>query len=124
MGTMKGILVDTLSPVQRLELGDYFIEARLAGSHGPAVAGGLIIQTGPQEFLAAGKALDIFFIPKNDSVHIGIDAVDEGTFDEGKWVGERRLNGDEVHTSTFDGTGLKLRGDAICIQKISLYSYK
>jgi hypothetical protein len=124
LGTMKGILVDTLSPVQRLELGDYFIEARLAGSHGPAVAGGLIIQTGPQEFLAAGKALDIFFIPKNDSVHIGIDAVDEGTFDEGKWVGERRLNGDEVHTSTFDGTGLKLRGDAICIQKISLYSYK
>jgi hypothetical protein len=124
MGTMKGILVDTLSPVQRLELGDYFIEARLAGPHRPAVAGGLIIQTGPQEFIAAGKALDIFFIPKNDSVRLGAKAVDEGTFDEGKWVPERRLNGDEVHASTFDGTGLKLRGDKICIQKVSLYSYK
>jgi hypothetical protein len=124
MGTMKGILVDTLSPVQRLELGDYSIEARLAGPHGPAVAGGLIIQTGPQEFIAAGKALDIFFVSRNDSVRTGVEAVDEGTFEEGKWVGERRLNGDEVHASTFDGTGLKLRNDRTCIQKISLYSYR
>jgi hypothetical protein len=124
MGTMKGILVDTLSPVQRVELGDYYIEAKLAGPHRPAVAGGLVIQTGPQEYIAAGKALDIFFIPKNDSVRIGIKAVDQGTFSEGKWVGERRLNGDEVHASTFDGTGLILRDDGISIQKISLYSYK
>jgi hypothetical protein len=124
MGTMKGMLVDTLSPVQRLELGDYVIEARLAGSPRPAVAGGLIIQTGPQEFVAAGRGLDIFFVPKNDSVRIGIDAVDEGTFDEGKWVGRRRLNGDEVHASTFDGTGVILRSDGVGIQKISLYSYK
>ena len=123
-GTMKGILVDTLSPVQRLELGDYGIEARLAGSPRPAVAGGLIIQTGPQEFVAAGRGLDIFFVPKNDSVRIGINAVDDGTFDEGKWVGKRRLNGDEVHASTFDGTGVILRSDGVGIQKISLYSYK
>jgi hypothetical protein len=123
-GTMKGILVDTLSPVQRVELGDYVIEARLAGSPRPAVAGGLIIQTGPQEFIAAGRGLDIFFIPRNDSVRIGINAVDEGTFDEGKWVGKRRLNGDEVHASTFDGTGPILRSHETCIQKISLYLYK
>ena len=124
MGTMKGILVDTLSPVQRLELGDYFIEARLAGQRRPGVAGGLIIQTGPQEFIAAGKALDIFFIPKNDSLRIGVGAVDEGTFEDGTWVPERRLNGDEVHASTFDGTGLRLRGGEISIQKISLYTFK
>ena len=123
-GTMRGIFVDTLSPVQRVELGDCYIEARLAGLHRPAVAGGLVIQTGPQEYIAAGKALDIFFIPKNDSVRIGIKAVDQGTIDEGKWVGERRLNGDEVHASTFDGTGLILRDDGIAIQKISLYLYK
>ena len=124
MGTMKGILVDTLSPIQRLDLGEYSIEARLAGPRGPAVAGGLIIQTGPQEFVAAGKALDIFFVSRNDSVRTGVGAVDEGTFEGGKWVGKRRLNGDEVHASTFDGTGLKLRSDGVCIQKISLYSYR
>jgi hypothetical protein len=124
MGTMKGILVDTLAPVQRFELGDYYIEARLAGQHSPAIAGGLIIQTGPQEFIVAGKALDVFFIPKNDSIRIGVGAVDEGTFDDGTWVGERRLNGDEVHTSLFDGTGLRLRSGATHIQKISLYTFK
>jgi hypothetical protein len=124
MGTMKGMLVDTVSPVQRFELGDYAIEARLAEPHIPAVAGGLIIQSGPQEFIAAGKALDVFFFPRDASVRIGVKAVDEGTFHEGTWVPERRLNGDEVFASTFDGTGLKLRREKIGIQKISLYSYK
>jgi len=124
MGTMKGILVDTLSPVQQLELGEYRIEARLAGPRRPGIAGGLIIQTGPREFVVAGKALDILFVPKNDSLRIGVQSVDEGTFDEGAWVPKRRLNGDEVHASPFDGTGLKLRSDAVRIQKISLYSYK
>jgi hypothetical protein len=121
---MKGLLVDTQSPVQRVELGEYFIEARLAEPNSPAVAGGLIIQTGPQEFIAAGKGLDVYFVPKRDSVRIGINAADEGTFREGKWVWERRLNGDEVHASTFDGTGLKFRVERCTIQKVTLYSYR
>jgi beta-galactosidase GanA len=124
IGTMKGLLVDTQSPVQRVELGEYFIEARLAEPNSPAVAGGLIIQTGPQEFIAAGKGLDVYFVPKRDSVRIGINAADEGTFREGKWVWERRLNGDEVHASTFDGTGLKFRVERCTIQKVTLYSYR
>ncbi|MGA9118524.1 MAG: DUF5597 domain-containing protein [Bacteroidota bacterium] len=124
MGTMKGILVDTVSPVQRFALGEYWIEARLAGPQGPSVAGGLIIQTAPQEFFVAGRGLDIFFISNSDSGRIGVKAVDEGTFEKGKWVPERRLNGDEVHASTFDGTGPRLPGDRVSIQKISLYSYR
>jgi hypothetical protein len=50
--------------------------------------------------------------------------VDEGTFKDGKWISERRLNGDETHASTSSGTGVKLRSDHISIQKISLYKYK
>jgi hypothetical protein len=123
-GTMRGILVDTLSPVQQLELGDHVIEARLGDRRPQSMAGGLIIQTGPNEFIVAGKALDIFFAPKDESLHTGIIAVDDGTIEQGKWVSERRLNGDETHASTSDGTGLKLPGDRVSIQKISLYTYK
>jgi hypothetical protein len=121
---MKGILVDTSARIQQFSLGDYFIHAKLSGSKGTVTAGGLIIQTGPAEFIVAGKALDIFFIPKDSSVHIGVMAVDEGTFENGKWIAQRRLNGDEVHASTWDGTGNKLPADKVSIQKISLYRYE
>src|SRR4030042_7053108 len=115
---MKGMLVDTVSPAARLELGGYMIEARLSGREKPAIAGGLIINTGPKEFIVAGKALDVFFMPKGDSLRVAIDAVDEGTFKDGQWVPERRLNGDEVHASTWSGTGLKLPEDKVSIQRI------
>lgn len=123
-GTMKGILVDSITPVQRFELGDYIIEAKLGGRDKINIGGGLIIQTGKQEFVCAGTALDVYFIPKNNSMRIGIDVVDEGTFENGKWVAERRLNGDEVHASTYDGTGLVIPAQKVSIQKISLYHYK
>ncbi len=124
-GTMRGILVDTLARVQRFDLGDYTIETKLEGERTPVIAGGLIIQTGPQEFIAAGKSLDVYFIPKADSsLRVGVNGVDEGRFEDGTWVSERRLNGDETHASTSDGTGLKFRGNKVSIQKISLYRYK
>jgi beta-galactosidase GanA len=123
-GTMRGILVDTIVPIQQFELGNNKIEAKLGGREKPDIAGGLIINIGPQEFIVAGKALDVFFIPKVDSFRVAVDAVDEGTFKEGKWVSERRLNGDEVHASTSSGTGLKLPSHKVSIQRISLYRYK
>ena len=122
--TMRGILVDKKSPVQRFELGDYTIDANLAGREETEVAGALIIRTGKQEFICAGRALDLFFIPKENSMRLAVDAVDEGTFKDGKWITERRLNGDEVHASTWSGTGLKLPDHKVSIQKISLYRYK
>jgi beta-galactosidase GanA len=123
-GTMKGILVDKRSPVQRFELGDYIIEARFAGGEKSEIAGGLIIQTGKQEYICAGKGLDVLFIPKNDSMHIALGAVYEGTFKAAKWINERRLNGDEIHTSLFTGTGLRISDNKVSIQKVSLYMYK
>ena len=123
-GTMRGIVVDTASLVQQFELGDYKIEAKFAGRENAEIAGGLIINVGPQEYIVAGKALDVFFYPKDSSMRAAVNAVDEGTFKDGKWISERRLNGDETHASTSSGTGVKLRSDHISIQKISLYKYK
>ena len=53
-----------------------------------------------------------------------IDAVDEGTFKDELWLPERRLNGDETHASTWDGTGISLNHQNVSIQKVSLYKYK
>lgn len=123
-GTMRGILVDSVSPEQELVLGEYNIKAVLAGGGNPRIAGGIIIQTGPEEYLVAGEGLDIFFSPKDSTMRAGIDAVDEGIFENGKWIPKRRLNGDETHASTYDGTGVRLNHQNVSIQKVSLYKYK
>jgi len=123
-GTMRGILVDTVLRSMDFELGDYKIRVVLAGNRKPGVAGGLIIQTGTEEYIVAGKGFDLFFVPKDSSMRIGLDIVDDGTFKDGKFVPERRLNGDETHASTWSGTGLKLPDNKVSIQKASLYRYK
>ncbi len=123
-GTMRGILVDSVSPEQEFVLGEYNIKAVLAGGGIPRMSGCIIIQTGPQEYIAAGRGMDLFFIPKDSSMRGAIDTVDEGFFKDGKWLSVRRLNGDETHTSSWDGTGLRLPNQMVSIQKISLYRYK
>jgi beta-galactosidase GanA len=121
---MRGILVDTAHQTQELELGNYRIEARLLWSKDIVAAGGLIIQTGPDEFIIAGKSLDLFFIPKDSSQRIGVLSADEGFFKGDQWTTLRRLNGDETHASTWDGTGNKMPAGKPGIQKIVLYHYR
>lgn len=123
-GTMRGIFVDSASSVQRFDMGDYVIEARLAGWQKLRVAGGIIIQTSKNQFIVAGRGIDIFFMAKDSSMRIGVDSDDEGHFKGEKWVSDRRLNGDEVHSSTWIGTGAHLPDGKENIQKISFYHYK
>ena len=121
-GTMRGMLVDTITPSMEFELGDYRIHTELSGRK-PGIAGGLIIQTGPQEYIVTGRNFDVFFLPKDSTMRCGLETADEGTFKDGEWRAVRRLNGDETHASTWDGTGLRFT-DKANIQKVSLYNYK
>jgi Domain of unknown function (DUF5597)/Beta-galactosidase len=126
-GTMAGILVDSSAALRNFDLGGYHIEARLSvWPVKSAIAGGIIINIGPDEFIVAGKGLDMMFTPtdKKDLSLIAIDFADEGSFKEGKWIAGRRLNGDEVHTSTWSGTGLKFSQASYSIQHVKLYRYK
>lgn len=123
MGTMKGILVSEKEPVCRFELGDFIVEAKL-DSRSLKTTGGLIIQTGPEEFICTGRALDVFFISKDKTERVALDIVDEGTFAGGNWVAERRLNGDETHATTFDGAGLRFPEERVSIQKASVYKFR
>ena len=123
-GDMRGILLDSVCPSKTIEMGEYSIKANLAEGKKPGIAGVLIIQTDKREFIVAGKGLDLFFIPRDTSMRVALDLVDEGSFKNGSWVSERRLNGDETHASTWSGTGLKLPSQKTTIQKVTLYHYK
>lgn len=54
---------------------------------------GLVIQTGEDEFLIVGRAIDVAFTADGRSAEI--DSAEEGTFEKGQWIPGRTMNGDE-----------------------------
>ena len=62
------------------------------------VGGAAIIQLGPDEFLVAGSDLRLEFALNERETHENSQFLDveEGTFENGRWVMERRWNGDQV----------------------------
>jgi beta-galactosidase GanA len=128
-GTMMGVLLDSANQSDRIQLGRYVFNCKhefswryafRAGVDTPRV-GGLIIMLAPDEFLFAGNGLIITVDSKiADGTTAGFDSIDEGRFDNGKWVPGRRLNGDQSH----QGRHVHLPGGLFSIQRIKLYTYK
>jgi hypothetical protein len=54
---------------------------------------GLVIQTGEDEFLIVGRAVDVKFTAAGRPAEM--DSVEEGVFENGRWIPGRTLNGDE-----------------------------
>ena len=80
-------------------------------------ARGLVIATGPGEFLFVGSGMDVRFDPESPgSGHAGFLSIDEGRYVRGEWVPGRRLNGDEQRVS--------LRQDRVGILKVRLYRHE
>lgn len=85
--------------------------------------GGLVIQTGEDEFIVAGKGLTIVFGDAQGASSggmVGIEKAVEGTYQNGRWKEGRWMNGDETH----QGRHIGLRGDAFTIQRVKLYRYR
>lgn len=81
---------------------------------------GLIIHTGPDEFLFVGTGLNVTFAADSPGPKIArLGTVDEGRFERGIWVPGRRLNGDE----TGGGSRVMLRGPGLTVQKVRLYRH-
>jgi beta-galactosidase GanA len=88
-----------------------------------ATHGGLIIQTGPEDYLVAGQGITVTFAPaSNDGPPlVGLDSVWEGTFDaRGTWIPGRLLNGDQTH----QGRHVRLAPGEYQIQRVRLYRYR
>ena len=80
--------------------GDYTVQIRYEDRlpEGSPPAGGLVIQTGPEELLVAGYGIGCRFQARTPGLrHTGIQRVELGHFDdEHRWVHELWLNGDET----------------------------
>ncbi|WP_375195831.1 DUF5597 domain-containing protein [Sphingobium sp.] len=109
-------------------IGDYRFTVSFADIQRPVAttdtgnAGGIIIQTGPEDYLVAGQGITVTFAPVGPGPSLaGIDSAWEGRFDaQGRWVPGRLLNGDQTH----QGRHIRLQAGDFQIQKIRLYRYQ
>ncbi|WP_140986412.1 DUF5597 domain-containing protein [Asticcacaulis tiandongensis] len=121
----EGVLDET---PRTFDLGGYTLTVSMVDSRTPkdtqdiAAHGGLIIQTGKDEFLAAGRGVIIRFsdAAQNSGYRVGLEQIVEGEFIDGQWVGGRWLNGDE----SGQGRYLRLPPEKFGIQKLKVYRYK
>lgn len=113
---------------QEKAIGDYRFKVAFADIQRPTMTadtagyGGIIIQTGPEDYLIAGQGITVTFTPVGEGAPIaGIDQAWEGRFDSaGKWVPGRLLNGDQTH----QGRNIRLAPGEWRIQKVRLYRYR
>lgn len=120
-GDIHGFTLDKQHPTAEFTIGSAVFHLALDNSFGShADSGyGLIMATGPDEFLGAGKGFRVT-VTSSTGKQIGIASIEEGTFQDGKWVSGRRLNGDE------DDQGEHWRFDdrKLNIEKATLYRYE
>jgi beta-galactosidase GanA len=80
--------------------------------------GGLMIQTGPDEFLVAGRGVTLTFA--TEGAGVGLESVRELSFQDGQWVDGRWLNGDQTH----QGRHVRLPPSEFGAQRVKLYRYR
>jgi beta-galactosidase GanA len=82
---------------------------------------GLIIATGPNEFVGVGKGFRVLITePALSPFQLGYASIDEGIYEDGKWTPGRRLNGDE----NDQGNYWRFDASAIKIERAVLYRYR
>jgi beta-galactosidase GanA len=121
-GDVHGFVLDKSHPSVDFAMGGYTLHVALDEIFGNHSQGGfgLIMATGPDEFLGAGKGFRVSFTPQGDGRQVGIASVDEGAFDDGKWVPGRRLNGDE----NDQGKGWRFDMRHLKTVKVKLYRFE
>jgi len=118
-----GFVLDTEHPSIVCTMGDYEVTITLDSLFGHTASSGygIVLQTGPNDFLGAGSGFRVAFRPLTPGPrYAGIGAVDEGVFTDGQWTPGRRLNGDE----TDQGNGWRFSAFQANIEKCTVYRYE
>jgi beta-galactosidase GanA len=136
--TISAVSLDADHPTEDIDLAGYRLTAGLLTDRPtnrvPERGYGLILATAPDEFLVAGRDLQIAFSthPRSDET-VALASVEEGTFKDGKWVPGRRLNGDEITLSINvpalvaahqTGTGLRFPSGPPTIIRVKLFRFR
>jgi beta-galactosidase GanA len=124
-GAMTGVVADFNNPNQQVCLGEYKLNIKMDAGWGKQIqqgmtAGCIIISTGPDDYVIAGKGLVITFEPNTPGDPIaGIGSIEQGEFVNGRWKTHLWLNGDQSH----QGRHLRLPMERYEIQRVKLYRY-
>ena len=122
-GATHGFVLNKNNPSVDFTMNGYTVHVSLDEIFGHRAENGfgLIVATGPDEFLGAGKGFRVSFAPTAPgSSKVGIGTVDDGTFEDGKWVPGMRLNGDE----NDQGRGWRFSSWQLAIEKVTLYRFE
>lgn len=118
-----GFLLDSNHPSVQFEMNGYIVDVKLDEifGHGSTRGFGVIVATGPDTFIGAGKGFRVdFHVRKPGSQRVGIAAVDDGSYHDGQFVPERRLNGDENDQGEF----WRVDDRSIHIERATLYRFE
>lgn len=127
-GVVKGFLIEKDSILKDIITGDYLFtvhhEYKMGWSQGSKenirpLAGGLIISIAPDEFYVAGTGFVMTFAPIVRNKKAGFISIDEGRFENEKWIPGRRMNGDQDH----QGRHVRIPVNDYSIQHVKLYTY-
>ena len=123
-GSMTAVVLDKAGVTsESVRLGNYNIEARsMTRSAGPVTNPpvALFICTGPDDYVIAARGLNIYFTAATEPLdNVALATVEEGVYDNGKWIPGRRLNGDE----TPEWKAMRFNADNYSIQHVTLFRY-
>jgi Domain of unknown function (DUF5597) len=128
-GSLDGVLLSKNADSVQIQMGDYILTVTHEFTLGWSpkskdadwpLTGGIIIGLSKDEFYVAGTGLVVTFKPKTDGQRAGILKIDEGSFINGKWQADGRMNGDQDH----QGRHLRIPEGEYGIQRIKLYTYR
>jgi beta-galactosidase GanA len=123
LGNVHGFVLDRGHSSVGFDMNGYVVHVTLDEIFGfHAEKGfGLIIATGPNEFIGAGTGFRVEFNSRAPNLtHVGLVSVDEGRFQNGAWVSGRRLNGDENDQGGF----WRFDSSQLRIEKAVVYKYQ
>ena len=135
-GTIAAAWLNTQVPRRDIALGDYIVNIDIQRSRRnpvPALGYALVVSVGPGEYFIAGRDVQVTFSPNTPGPEIaGLARVETGSFESGRWVARRRVNGDDVvldydqaaaAAKNQSGSGLIFGADGPTIQHVKLYRY-
>ena len=126
-GNVKGFSLEKDS-TKEVTIGNYRLtinhEYKLGWSAGAKenewpLAGCIVISMSPDELYVAGTGVVITFASTIANKRSGFISIDEGRFENQKWIPGRRMNGDQDH----QGRHVRISYGDYSIQHVKLYTY-